>query len=681
MSLNSAQSCNKPMISRIAFLFCTIAVSLLAYALQAAGEEAVSRANPPESVIVQYDIYASALSLPARLSIGVADFSSNDLRQPSKSWPLGFDWIGTSGGSHRTHRFRIKGAAPGTQIAIVYSVLSDILPSRLAGEGQGAVKIHKRDSSQFRTEDLRTGYSGSATWRITALLTGGDGYIDIDTKTVGASPQGSIGIDSIKVYLTPDQASKDAITTLPVQTPVDTFILDEDGIIRGVRRPDGKSVINIALVGSQARIGEAFVGSLKGSASAPRVKSMIPGITDPYRIVALDWLESHARRLSSGAKLWSYDFDNSYNDLSMQAPWNSAFGQASVLNAFVTAFRDSHLPKYKELAVAAAKAFGIPVAEGGLYSVLGNDKFFEEVAIEPSRHILNAHISSTIALLKAGSELDDPNILHLGQEGVMTLKHHLWKYDLGYWSRYDLAPRSWQFLIRLLPHDAASAAGFQIDRIAVIRPDTGQSVGLDVGDANDSKGTLHISGTDWTETLLQDDLTVRSMVFGPDVRRAPAPGGSIQNTYVWLDLPDQKFDRFDGDENWLLRIDYFDAAPSRVAFQHRTADEAAFMKFQTLENGDISTTGSKEWRTAYIPIGSKNLAWYVGPSYQGFHIDLLRRLADVTGEAIFDVYARRWYDYLANHTSINAEMDDQSSAKAIEEPKASIAEKPATNAP
>ena len=423
-----------------------------------------------------------------------------------------------------------------------------------------------------------------------------------------------------------------ASPSLPKQTPVKENDTDKNGIPTAIM--DGKVVYRPLVVALQALYG---VGRTKDAAR--------------------DWLEKEATPIGDGALIWYYRFDNAYNDVEIKAPWASAFGQAYILGAFVKAYEETKDEKYRQFAIKAARAFSISIGEGGLHSRLGEDIFFEEIPALPASHILNGHMISTIYLIEAGRALGAPEIEQLGLRGVETLRKHLWKYDLGYWSRYDLNPRKFDIPVRLFPLDESSAAGFEIDKVEIIDPRTDEEVSLDVGGAEDATGWPRLGGTDWQQPTLRDKRTVRPMEFGPLRRREPVQGGTIQNTYFFLRLPSLARADFNGDENWLLRIDYFDAAPSRVLVQTQALDQGNFLKFRTLGDGLIETTGSKTWHTAYVPLTSKDLSWFMGPEYQEYNVPTLERLYQLTGDHVFDDYAKRWKVYLDQHSDRDAERN------------------------
>jgi hypothetical protein len=455
-----------------------------------------------------------------------------------------------------------------------------------------------------------------------------------------------------------DDSVKPKIRTLPTQTPLTNCVVNDQGLLEFSIEGKGK-VMNVFTTAVEAMQGEASAKNCLASSGnrglLPKLPDSSAKISDPYRAAALNWLETNGLPINDRATIWTYNFDNVYNDVFIASPWSSAFGQAHVLQAFVKAYNDTKDPKYLKLARKAAWAFDVPIEQGGFKSTLEGDIFFEEVPRPPAPHILNGHMIGTIALIEAGRSLADPEIEALGMKGVLTLKHHLWLYDTGYWSRYDLNPRKFEIPIRLVPLDSRSAAGFQLDAVSVLDPSSGKAVRLDVGASDDSEGAWRIGGSDWQQGSIKDGRSVRTMAFGVDKNKAPLKGGTIQNSYVYVELPTQDFFSFTGSESWLIKFDFFDAAPSRILVQSQVIDQGNFAKFRTLPGGVIETTGTGQWRTVFVNLESKDLAWYVGPEYQKYHVQLLKNLGELTGDPIFKAYEQRWQTYIDAHNDRNAE--------------------------
>jgi len=246
-------------------------------------------------------------------------------------------------------------------------------------------------------------------------------------------------------------AEKPSPVALPKQTPLQGFALDQENVIQCFLYKSGKKkkVYNIYEVAMQSlEASDSFFASrisnyYKRKGLLPRlptIDSESDGM-NKYQLAAINWLLKNAIDVN-GAFIWYYNFDNSYNDIQIKAPWGSAFGQAHVIKAFLHAYQVTKKEKYKRYALKAAKAYSIPLSQGGFQSHLSDGSvFFEEVPSPPAAHILNGHMISTIALLELSKAFDQAWLKDLAQQGVETLEKHLMDYDLGYWSRYDMNPK------------------------------------------------------------------------------------------------------------------------------------------------------------------------------------------------------------------------------------------------
>lgn len=455
--------------------------------------------------------------------------------------------------------------------------------------------------------------------------------------------------------------SKPLPISLPKQTPLSHYELDANNVIL-THQPDGTPAYNVFEIAVQAMEGSDSV-AIKENTNYKQKKGLLPRMSsqhdfsDPkYQLPAYHWLEQHAHRVEGGALLWYYEFDNAYNDVEIKAPWSSAFGQAYVVQAFLHAFEETGKKKYRKFAIGALKAYQLSIKKGGFQSHLADGSvFFEEVPTAKATHILNGHMVSTIALLEAGRKLHLNWAMKLGMEGVETLQRHLKDYDLGYWSRYDMNPKKGELLFRLSPHSASSQGLIKLDQVSLVNSRTGEATVLDVGSSDDAVGAWRISGTEWGQIELVKKKTVRRFYYGAKRHCKPVHGGSLQNSYLVLQLPTLTFKHLSQVPFFSLKLDYLDNAAGGFDVQIQDINHGNYLHFRTLSNATIYTSGDGHWKTAFVTIRPKDLAWFMGPDYQKYHIKLLSRLFELTGQQVFDVYAKRWKEYLNIHTEDNVE--------------------------
>lgn len=455
-------------------------------------------------------------------------------------------------------------------------------------------------------------------------------------------------------------APKPAPLTLPTQTPMTTHQLDAEQVVVAYL-PDGTLAYNVFEIAMQALQGrDAFAAYLNQSKMKqgllPRLATTARGFRDPYQLAAYQWLGRHAVRFGADGLIWYYRFDNAYNDVSISAPWGSAFGQAHVIQAFRRAYREVGGAKYRDLSIKACRPFGVDIDEGGFQSRLPDGSvFFEEVPRRPATHILNGHMIASITLLETGKALGVPWIEALGQQGVVTLERHLWRYDTGYWSKYDMNPKKGEIIFRAMPRDRRSSASILLDRAKLIDPDGKAETDLDIGAGDDAEGAWRISGIEWGKTQQIEGRTARGLHYGPARHCGPVQGGSIQNTYLIFQLPQLAFDELSTVPTYFLQLDYYDAAPGSVDIEIQDISHGNFMGFRTLPHGTIYASGSQTWRSVFLPVTPRELGWFVGPDYQAYHIELLDKLHQLTEKAQFAEYASRWRTYLEMHQETNVE--------------------------
>lgn len=469
---------------------------------------------------------------------------------------------------------------------------------------------------------------------------------------------------------------KPAPLVLPKQTPMACSHYDPNGVLRLLRRPDYDPVYNVFVVAVQANGGYRNLPlpdhcrvALRG---VPQYKGDIRSLVSASgssaisksRATALSWLITNADPVpGSNALMWHYKFPNAYNDVSTQGlkQWSSAFGQAAVLRAFNKAYQDSRDPKYRLYALRAASAYQLPVANGGFKVPVSQDAwFYEEMPVTPLPFILNGHLVSTVALLETYKLYRDPTVLMMAKKGLNAAKLMLPRYDLGYWSRYDLNPRKGELLFRIRPNlAAANSPGIPVQSIT-LRDSVNRTTPIDlrVGDSstNPQVGAWRISGSDWA---LTEPIDGRLAMLALDNSRKYAKsglpkGGTSYNSYLVAELPTIRFSsnlevpRFD------LLLTYKDTAKGLLAVDLRDIRNPDASTFIPLKSTRLF--GDQKWKTLIVPVQPSDLAWYVGVDYQHWHIKLLNELYGLTGDPFYRYYARRWQCYVDHRHDYDTQL-------------------------
>ncbi len=459
---------------------------------------------------------------------------------------------------------------------------------------------------------------------------------------------------------------KPAPLVLPKQTPLDCLHFDPNGIARYLQRPDNNLVYNVFNIAYQANEGYGEIPlsdycktALRG---VPQYKGNIRSLASTSaasaisksRAIALNWLIANAHPVPrENALIWHYKLSNAYNDVSTQGlkQWASSFGQAAVLRAFNKAYQDSRDPKYKDYALRAASAYQIPLTNGGFKVPISQDAwFYEEMPVTPLPFILNGHLVSTVALLETYKLYRDPTVLMMAQKGLNAAKILLPRYDLGYWSRYDLNPRKGELLFRIRPNlTAANSPGIPVQSIT-LRDSVNRTTPINVrlGDlsSNPQVGAWRVVGSDWAKS---DPIDGRSVMIALDNSRKYAqtglPNGSTSfNSFFVSELPTIRFASNLDIPRFELLLTYKDTSKGRLAVDLRDIRNANASTFIPLKTTNL--LGDQKWKTLIVPVQPSDLAWYVGVDYQNWHIKLLNQLYGLTGDPFYRDYARRWQCYV-----------------------------------
>lgn len=152
-----------------------------------------------------------------------------------------------------------------------------------------------------------------------------------------------------------------------------------------------------------------------------------------------DWLVSHLEGNSQGLAVWNHHFDWEYRD-TLKAPWYSALAQGQGISVLVRAHKESGDERYLAAARQAFASFQRSIGQGGVaFTDESGDLWFEEYIVNPPTHILNGFIWTLWGVYDYCLATRDNSAQELFSRGVRTLLHNLERYDLGFWSLYELS--------------------------------------------------------------------------------------------------------------------------------------------------------------------------------------------------------------------------------------------------
>lgn len=391
------------------------------------------------------------------------------------------------------------------------------------------------------------------------------------------------------------------------------------------------------------------------------VEDYDPGLglkADPQRFEAsIAWLKANLAQNERGLWVWTYNFDSTYNDVSIKAPWSSAFAQATGIQALLAHWRKTQDPSSLELARKAAESLFVPLSEGGFLFSAGDDIWFEEIPspVENPSHILNGHMRALLALNELKEATGEDLYQQWFGKGTDTLLRWLPLYDAGYWLRYDLNPRKDELLFRLANPYGFANPELAIDRIVLRDPESGEESVLDVGGANDAEGPLRIAGNDWGQIEEVGGRSVRRLRPTEGEREAPDSEGQMvaPYSYFYLKLPGKWRDNL-RKERFELIVEYLDEKAGNIAVQLRSISPAPDT-FKNLPGGDLLLSGAKKWRQWRVAIKQPNIGYWVGLTYAKKHSIYLNQLTLTRPELALWANKARGYLVSANPAESNYE--------------------------
>lgn len=350
---------------------------------------------------------------------------------------------------------------------------------------------------------------------------------------------------------------------------------------------------------------------------------------DPQHFAAtINWLKANLAQDKNGLWVWPYNFDSTYNDVAIKAPWSSAFAQASGVQALVIHWKKTGDQSSLDAAKKAAEALFVPLSKGGFLFTSGQDIWFEEIpasSTNPS-HILNGHMRALLALGELQDATGDARYQEWFAKGADTLLRWLPLYDAGYWLRYDLNPRKEELLFRLANPYGFANPDVAIDRIVLRDPVSGKESILDVGSANDAEGALRIAGNDWGQIEQVDGHSVRRLRPATGEREAEGSSGQMvaPYSYFYLKLPSEWKDNL-RKERFELRVEYLDEHRGNLEVQMRSiAPESK--TFQRAADGELLLSGTGTWRAWTVPVKTRDIGYWVGKAYGLKHAEYLTKL-------------------------------------------------------
>jgi heparosan-N-sulfate-glucuronate 5-epimerase len=154
---------------------------------------------------------------------------------------------------------------------------------------------------------------------------------------------------------------------------------------------------------------------------------------------ASDWLIEHLEQNLHGVWVWNHHFDWEYRE-TLRAPWYSALAQGQGISLLLRAHAETAQSTYLEGAERAFTSFLHPIESGGvIFTDAEGYLWFEEYIVSPPTHILNGFIWAAWGVYDYYLATQNQTAKTLFDSAVTTLLNNLGRYDLGFWSLYELS--------------------------------------------------------------------------------------------------------------------------------------------------------------------------------------------------------------------------------------------------
>lgn len=150
-----------------------------------------------------------------------------------------------------------------------------------------------------------------------------------------------------------------------------------------------------------------------------------------------DWLLKNIV-IKNGFAVWEHYYKVPFYNFN-KIPWVHGLGQGLGMTALLKAYQLTEDKKYLNLSKKVLNSFEVDIADGGVrYIDEYRNVWYEEYAILPPPHVLNGLITILFGINEFYRITKLNNALILWRNGLKTLKKNLNKYDMGYWSFYNL---------------------------------------------------------------------------------------------------------------------------------------------------------------------------------------------------------------------------------------------------
>jgi heparosan-N-sulfate-glucuronate 5-epimerase len=156
-------------------------------------------------------------------------------------------------------------------------------------------------------------------------------------------------------------------------------------------------------------------------------------------LAASNWLCAHLEQNPSGIWVWNHHFDWEYRT-PLRSPWYSGLAQGQGISLLLRTHRETGDASYLEAAQKAFASFTKSTSDGGVtFTDERGDLWIEEYMVSPPTHILNGFMWAIWGVHDYFLATGDTFARTVCEASVRTLLNNLARYDLGFWSLYELS--------------------------------------------------------------------------------------------------------------------------------------------------------------------------------------------------------------------------------------------------
>ncbi len=157
-------------------------------------------------------------------------------------------------------------------------------------------------------------------------------------------------------------------------------------------------------------------------------------------IKGAEWLNENLERNNQNIYVWNHNFNWVYKE-NLINPWYSGLAQGQGLSVLCRAYQATNDYKYLENIEKVYQSFLVDVENGGVTFLDRNgDIWIEEYIMKNNpTHILNGFIWGLWGIYDYWLLTKNKDIKNKFDQYIKTLNNNLDKYDIGYWSLYELS--------------------------------------------------------------------------------------------------------------------------------------------------------------------------------------------------------------------------------------------------